>query len=210
MNSNRESRVATQPSRGIMAGISSRVCSGVVQLIALGTLLLAVPSSWAAEFSSTKYDVYKGDANGDGHEDIYLKRKPDIILIASQPIIPLALQVDESFLMSGGADGFFGAPVLNNSVNVAGLSKQSAGVSFADFNNDGIDDIIIQGEVLNEQSVLLTGTSAGTTPALLQQFTEIHGQQVDLTNASIELEDVNGDGYADFVVTWIVGAQALT
>lgn len=169
------------------------------------SLIASLSSVQADEFLSSKYDIYRGDVNGDGYQDIYLYRKDDIVIIASKPIIPLAIGVDASYLMTGSSGGLYGAPVLNNGVDVSTLVEQSSGVSFGYFDGDGLDDVIIQALGVGEQSLLLTGSSQGTSPAILQQFSEIAGQDTSVASGTISLEDSNGDGYTDFVVAWSGG-----
>ncbi len=168
-------------------------------------LLLVAPFVVAEELSFSKYEVYRGLVNADGHEDIYLKRKPDLVFLGIGLITPIAVQVDESYLLTGTSTGSFNSPVLDNSVDVSTLTAQTLGVSFGDYDNDGTSDIFVQGLALGDQSVLLTGTAQGVAPVVLDQFSEINGQDVSLASAIVTMSDVTGDGYADFSVSWITG-----
>ena len=178
------------------------------RLLVVLVALFGTHSALGIEFNSAKHLVYKGDVNGDGHDDIYLKRKHDVVIIASSPVIPVTVAVDQSYVMYGAANGFYAAPVLDNSTDVAVLQQQTVGVSFGDFNNDGLNDVVIQGEHTGENSLLLTGTSGTNAPSILEQFSTINGLDISLASATITMQDINGDGYADFMVVWVAGGQS--
>lgn len=187
-----------------MSGTRTRI----LRLLSLLVCLTFPAHSGAVELASNKYEVYRGDVNNDGYDDLYLHRKKDIIILASTPIIPIVIQVDESFLLSVGSDGFFSLPVLDNSVDVSALTRQTDGVSSADFNNDGFTDLVVQAQQAAHQSILLVGSSGANAPTILQQFSTINGQDASLANATIVMEDVDSDGYADFVVAWVGGGTS--
>lgn len=161
------------------------------------------------EFKASSYTVYKGDVNSDGYEDVFLSRNDNVIILASSPIIPIAVGVDESYVLHGQANGLYTAPVLNNSIDASVLTEQVSGVSFGDFNGDGINDLLVQGVSTGNQSLLLVGSSGTNAPLLLEQFSTIDGQDVSLANAVIVMKDVNGDGYADFSFTWVATGSSI-
>ena len=132
------------------------------------------------------FDIYRGDVNGDGFADIYM-----------QSIGP-----GNHYVLLGSAAGTYAEPAIDNNVDSSGLTLATSGVSVDDFDNDGADDILVQGLAAGEYNVLIKGTSDGTTPTILEQFNTFEDNDASLEHAIITMGDVNGDGYADFSITW--------
>ena len=165
-------------------------------------LCLSTAGAWAIDFSEERYIVHRGDTNSDGYADLLLERKPDISLLGSSPSLVMTLAVDESYLILGNSSGGFGTPVLNNSINASGMTVVS-GLSFGDFNGDGVGDLVVQGLTATQNTLLVTGG----TPSILSQFTQLDGVDVSEANGVLSLFDYDSDGYADLVWDPNIGAE---
>ena len=140
-----------------------------------------------------------GDVNRDGYGDIVVGA-PDAVLSRGAAYIylgspsGLAASPSTTLVPSPDMGGYFGGSVA------------SAG----DVNGDGFADVIIgaRGAEYVGGAYVYLGTSGGlsATPAALLRG--LDGQHGAFGNAVATAGDVNGDGYADIVVS-AVGAQAL-
>lgn len=127
----------------------------------LGALLLwaSLPVA-AAELGLKNYEVYRGLIDGDSIEDIYVYFEPKFVLI-SIGNIPLFVE-DDSYLLTGNADGSFDAPVIDNTVDVTALTEQTTGVTDGDLDGDTLQDMSIESTSPSHQDIWVLGHSSGT------------------------------------------------
>ena len=115
----------------------------------------------AVTFDAIKFDVYRGDDNGDGHTDLYLRRKPLLVPIGSGIRTPAPIAIEESYLLLGDANGGFGTPV-QTTIDYSSFAQET-NVSFGDFNADGLGDVLVQGQNATDASVLLVGSAGAAS-----------------------------------------------
>ena len=143
------------------------------QVIAFVFFSLTTINAWSVEFTQAKFEAYVGDAGTDGIDDIYLKRRPDIVVVAAPTTFPVAIPKTGSYLLTGNADGTFNAPALDDNVDLSGLTKISD-LSSGDFDGDGVSDLafVIDGDT----SLIALGWVEGEPariPGLLSSIDQI-------------------------------------
>ncbi len=151
-------------------------------------------SSPAVEFSEPASEVAIGDANGDGKLDIYWGNW--LIHYPDAPAVP-------SHFVEGVGDGTF-TDVMTQVGMVIPTAKPVYGVTFNDFNNDGLQDIYVGNYQLNDN--LMWQNMGGN------QFTNVAAQlHVDHDGIlspypeypgghsyGSDFGDINNDGFMDF------------
>jgi len=160
-------------------------------------------SSYADEFSSVSHDLYYGDTNGDGVDDIYLKARDRIIIIAGDIDVPLPIAPEVSSLLIQSSSSYYwsgyGSPVVNETVDVSGLTKANERFYTGNFNGDGYQDTLIRVPSSGHDSFTLAGSALGQVPAMLQQGLDT-ATGVSLANQAITIKDANNDGRDDIVL----------
>ena len=157
------------------------------------------------DFGDQKYDVYIGDVNNDGIEDIYLDAVDSFILIQSDASVPLLLpKVAVDILLTGYFDENgknYNAAVVGELTDAELLSLNQDTTSsseYKDTNNDGILDLIIKSNDAVSTEVHLSGGTANSLPASLV-FNNNSGTPASVTYS----------GPGDFVAT-VAGSGGVT
>jgi len=127
-----------------------------------GTFQTAV--QYAAPYNAINLAV--GDFNGDG--------KPDLVVVSA------TYSYTTVSVLLGNGDGTFGAAVSYTGPEVA------EGIAVADFNGDGIADLVVTGI----DTIVLLGSGSGA-------FYESADVHTDLSNQGVVVGDFNQDGIAD-------------
>lgn len=99
--------------------------------------LISAPTL-AINFDRFEYDVYLGDQNSDGIDDVYLSAKDSIIPLHGTIIVPLAIQLSDNYLITSDPIGFYNDPVdvPDSLVNINSFSLVN-NVAVYDYNGDG-------------------------------------------------------------------------
>ncbi|UTW46449.1 hypothetical protein KFE80_06105 [bacterium SCSIO 12696] len=140
-----------------------------VGLFFLATTFLAGSAS-AVEFGSNDYEVYSGNLNNDGCEDIYLKAKERVILITVDITTPILIPPAGSSykILSSVVDSQCTYPdaniLVDESIDVASLTVGGYQYVSRDFNNDGISDARLLPAVSENASLIIAG---GNSPSFL-------------------------------------------
>jgi FG-GAP-like repeat/FG-GAP repeat len=137
----------------------------------------------------TAYSVASaGDVNGDGYEDILIGALDDGS--SSTP--------DIAYIYLGSATGPSTTPLVALTADVAGTSGGTSVACAGDVNGDGYADLLVgtpNGQTGGAFLYLGSPTGPSATPSLT--YAGLDGL---FGFASTGVGDVNGDGYADFVI----------
>ncbi len=177
---------------------------------------LASSLAQAATLNTSQYDVYYGDINQDGFEDIYLKGKPLPLIIAGQIDVPIIVPAPESMVLyrdttpcqerlcTGlvGLDQYLPPEALTLSdAQFNALVMAEPGVDFivGDINGDGREDWLIRG-INGSPALSLLSNIDADLPTLGQSFSEGYFEyDINDRGIQIALLDTNGDGRDDLV-----------
>ncbi len=168
----------------------ARCLLGLFLLCAASAPALAVP------LEEDRFSIYRGDADGDGLEDLYLEHRDEFAVYSVSPVRGYPVPSQRAYLLRGLADGRFASPAVGR-VDTA-LLQQIPGQR-ADFDGNGAVDLLITDTP--GLRVLLTASTADAPPTLLSQFEQLAGRSV-LTDVALSMRDVDDDGYADLEITW--------
>lgn len=98
-----------------------------------------------AQGSDENYEVRKGDINGDGLTDLYIREKPKIVILHGDIATPIALPVSSfGYVVRQNTDktfSFVQSPVISESA----WSQTQIEVTALDFNVDGSIDFFLKG-----------------------------------------------------------------
>ena len=144
------------------------------RLSILAAALIFMGTAYANEWNTNTHDVYVGDYNNDGYEDILLKAKTQI----STYSIPYNLTVDiespignkDTILIANG-DGTFQvvySPSPSDIESVEWTASPHA-LESNDYNSDGITDLAVIPAYANSRNVVLLGTGDKQDPVIEQQ-----------------------------------------
>ena len=155
-------------------------------IILVFTALLSA-QAFSAGFDE-HYETYYGDFDNDALVDIYIKQKPQIILLHGDVIIPILLPPDvDEFVLKQTPDSTFVIVTDLSTFDISEAKKAPVELVISDFTLDGYNDLLIKGinnipnipANIDDHIVYAPGTS---TPIALkavdakfkQFFREIH------------------------------------
>jgi hypothetical protein len=162
-------------------------------LLAFACLLVSQPALASTRFSADSFDIYVGNFDGVANDDIYLKARDKVLILAAEISIPIAFKDSDNLLIRDA----FGTPsivVWTAAVNLASLTRMNADILLGDFNGDSISDLLLKSNDPSVDSLIVYGAT-GEMPTRLSVFDKIEGQ--DVYNRRIVVRDVNGDGRSD-------------
>lgn len=175
---------------------------GVIQLYLGGPAGLAVTPAWTEEGNEAngylgEHLASAGDVNGDGFGDFITTRGRSIVGTG---------HVSEAVLYLGGAGGP-GASSPQELARTLGYDTVSGVAGAGDVNGDGFDDLLVSLAIWNappypDHVHLFLGSPGGVVGAVSWQFTSPTSTKGPgyLTFGG-PAGDVNGDGYADVMVS---------
>ncbi len=173
----------------------------------LGFASIVATSSTNLDIDS--FEVYIGDVDGDGNEDLYLASIPKFVLIAMEINIPLTILDAEPVLFKGNGDGTFQDPIAwDAAVDLGTMSVADYTIHNGDFNGDGIQDLFFQSNSISYQSIVLSGSN-GDTALVAQLFDQLEGKDVSSDYSSVKIEDVNGDGKDDIILDYGQSSETI-
>ena len=133
----------------------------LVSIMVLGFASIIAISSTNLDVDS--FEVFIGDVDGDGIDDLYLSSIPKFVLIAMEITIPLTVLDAEPVLFKGNGDGTYQDPVAwSTAVDIGSMSVANYSIHTGDFNGDGIQDLFFQSNSIIYQSIILSGANGDT------------------------------------------------
>ncbi|AWF81645.1 hypothetical protein BTJ40_12865 [Microbulbifer sp. A4B17] len=162
------------------------------------------------------YEIYSGDINNDGLNDLYFEYHRPFIILHGKVATPVAMPELPNFVLYGTRDNGglgYGTPqssTLTETI-LATLEKIDGNLSFSgDFDGDGEFDLL----VLAATPLVLQANGNGF-PTLSQVFPigdnteEIALILSGADPESLRIEDANGDGRDDILVQGVIDATLL-
>tara|TARA_R110001599_G_scaffold249359_1_gene449214 strand:- start:461 stop:7405 length:6945 start_codon:yes stop_codon:yes gene_type:complete len=148
----------------------------------------------STNFDVDDYEIYRGDVNGDGYEDIYLHAKQKFLIIAAEIAIPIPFTSGTSLLINGDTGAI---QEWTADVNISQLQVADFKILMGDFNGDGLQDLLLQGKSASEDSLIIYGAS-GNIPTKIVSFDSLEGQLI--YSEKLVIKDINNDGRDDLVI----------
>ena len=179
----------------------------LISIVVLGMISIYATSSTNLNVDS--FEVFIGDVDGDGADDLYLAAIPRLLIIAEDINIPITIFDAKPILFQGYGDGTLREPtVWEAAVNLGDMSVANYTLHSGDFNGDGIQDLFLQSDSISYQSIVLNGDT--TNLALnTQVFSRLEGKEVSADYSSIQVEDVNGDGKDDIILDYGLSSETI-
>lgn len=163
--------------------------------IAHACLLLAVYSTAHADFDA-KYKAYSGDLDGNGYNDLFLSRAPDLVMLPYDDlIIPIAKRRAEYVVLMQSANKTFTVNSAPSAADVATMKTWTPSpvqLTARDLNVDGQQDIFIKNfaadpkflagtadQIVYAANSPTAATAVAVTQAMRDFFTQIHGWILD-------------------------------
>ncbi len=158
-------------------------------------LMLAVQATLvhATSLAADAYEVYVGDFNSDGYDDLYFQAQSRFVLIGVEIPVPLSVVLGDSFLVDGRTQSI---QSVAGTLNTSGKPRLNAQVFTGDFNGDGRTDLLYRVLDGSFDTFALLGSSGGL-PSDLATYPTIQGH--DPRYESFAVYDANGDGKTDIV-----------
>ena len=178
-----------------------------VMLTLMGVFTFSHTTLSDTNFRSDSYDVFYGDVDGDGIDDIYLRAVDKYVLIAIMNNAPILYQDGPSLLLAGNGSGFDDPIEYTQTVDTSSLSPDTHSVLIGDFDGDGEPDILLQSRSSSRPSAIVFGRKDGV-PNRVNNLTTVEGRDVHSGVSRITVRDVNGDGRDDLVLTPDIGKCA--
>ena len=153
-----------------------------------------IPAHAATNLSADDYDIYIGDIDGDGDDDLYLHAKEKILLIASDITVPIPFRDEESLVLDVVTGEI--QPWLAE-VNLDNMTLVDMDILVGDFDGDGLADLFLKSNSSSYDSYVLYGDS-GDSVSRVVSYEAIEGQY--LFSSTVVVKDINNDGKDDLVI----------
>ncbi|TQV67712.1 hypothetical protein FKG94_25435 [Exilibacterium tricleocarpae] len=170
--------------------------------------LFWVTAATASSLTSAHYDVYYGDLDSNGKQDIFFHGKDLIILLHGDIVTPIKV-VEPSFVVYQTAAGYSAPQALSlTPAQITALSRagHETDYFFADFDNDSHRDALLRGATAADPALILAGTAGRALPTVLVEYTgedALEHHNLSDRNLTLDVVDSNDDGRLDIV---LVGA----
>ncbi|WNO08554.1 FG-GAP-like repeat-containing protein [Teredinibacter sp. KSP-S5-2] len=135
-----------------------------VLFLLLSLIALLSTNVVAVEFDQNKFDVYHGDIDGDGDQDIYLKGKQQVILLHGDIITPVVLPSPKSFVIYKDSSTAYSSPVLVELTEAQLVSlilfAPDMDYVFEDVDADGLTDFRLLSSGSNPSLVVIASSDS--------------------------------------------------
>ncbi len=138
----------------------------IASLLAINFVVMA-SAVHAVEFNDADYEIYIGDINDDGIDDVYLQAMDGLILLHGDIITPIVIPPSgpSYAILSNGNS--YSEPVVQSGVDTSNFALlTSDDYTVSDINGDGLDDLLINPVGNMPFSVSIAGSN-GNTPVLI-------------------------------------------
>lgn len=163
----------------------------------------------AAQVNPNNYDIYIGDINNDGQNDIYLAQKPWPLIIHGDIAIPILLKGSKNYALYGsGAD--YSSPAsytlteedLLSLLNTGGLVKGQINSDFFVVNSSTDESsVLVRGKTSSDPAVLIQSFDSIDLPIVLASYSAGKFIGISDRNVQLAIKDVNTDGKVDILLT---------
>lgn len=170
--------------------------------------LLAIPFYSMASFNAQHHDIYVGDINGDGYDDLYLSAKKHFVPIASEVMVPLWITATPNYqLLSHGAGGFSQlTEVADGQVRLESL-KLSQPIVWRDIDKDGVTDAEITQQGTMPDGIVFLGNKLLTEG--WRQKDKIDYQSLNIKSFKANRQSIKHP-YQLVTLTWeVTGADSV-
>ncbi len=165
----------------------------------------------AANISTTNYDMYLGDLNGDGYSDYYFAAKPFLLLLHGDIITPIVIPFPgvTSFVIYRSGAGYADAQsflldtaTLSQKLIQGTLRPALVNTDFYIWNNGitGQSSVLFRGADSASPSLLLNSFSAQALPLLVQTYSPNPTANLSNRSLPITISDANADGKSDILI----------
>lgn len=202
------------------------MASNFLRFISVCVLSLSASQAFSVSFDANKYDIYSGDLDGDGVNDIYFHGKEQLILLHDDIITPIVIQAQPSYALYGVEQltvenipveenqnnevvyvvdyRYYAEPVLvdpsltDQEILDQGLVAlvENDDYFVADFNNDGNSDILLRAGEF-ERAYIIAGSDGNNAPTELVEYTGEHATLINNRSLGLTIVDGSYDGYLD-------------
>jgi|GEM_PF-1884966 len=166
------------------------------------------------------HTILEGDYNGDGITDYYLQATPVGQLVA----LPYNIDVNVStscevgdVVLQARADGSYTIIYPPDSTKLSATTwlNTTKTLAYEDFNNDGVQDLIIQAQNINETSIIVSAIAGSKVPSSVQTIarTDAGAGGVVTKYSRTSLDTAAGNNYSktDNIYTGVLsGSFAVT
>lgn len=114
--------------------------------VLMAILLSLMSSVVLAQGFNENYEILQGDFDGDNDVDLYIRQKPQIVLIHGDVITPITILPDvKDFVLLQGVDNALDMEADLDKLDLSSASSSSVDFELGDFNADGVLDLLITG-----------------------------------------------------------------
>lgn len=189
--------------------------SNWVKQFVIGTVALTFGAhAYGFEWQLDNHQALVGDANSDGTQNIYLQP----VAVNTQAELPyditlgLSLKsvLQNTLLEPSSSTLTLEYGVADSVVTSTAWGAGSYNSHIGDFNGDGLQDVLLQSASAGMLSAIVLGFKPSEQPSVWQTLSaSAQGIDIAQSQASLSIQDVNGDGRDDIVITPNSGAKRV-